>query len=108
VPTLAPNRDDARSTMLLPMTRQPEEPQQAESTGPRALLADVVGVAKMLDRSPTSIRRDDKAGNIPRPVSVGGAKKWRIAEILAWVEAGCPKRRHWELMNKPTRLLKAG
>jgi predicted DNA-binding transcriptional regulator AlpA len=72
------------------------------------LLIDADGLARMLDCSPTSVRRYDKAGRIPRPVPLGGAKKWRLAEIVAWVNAGCPKRRDWDVMRKPARLAKVG
>jgi predicted DNA-binding transcriptional regulator AlpA len=93
--------------MILPMTGRAEIGSGAVQPGSTALLIDVVTLAKLLDRSPTSVRRDDKAGQIPRPVSLGGAKKWRLAEVVAWVEAGCPKRRIWDLTFKPAGLRKA-
>jgi hypothetical protein len=52
----------------------------------------------MLRRSPRALRTDDRRGVIPRPVRVGGSKRWRRAEIEAWVEAGCPSREEWDRM----------
>lgn len=59
------------------------------------LLIDARQVAALLDRSLPSVRRDDAAGRLPAPLSLGGSKKWRKAEIEAWVAAGCPGRARW-------------
>ena len=64
------------------------------------LLIDAKGVAELLDRSERSIWRDDSAGRLPKPVVLGGSKRWRVAEIHAWVESGCPNRRTWEVRRK--------
>ncbi|MHB1157189.1 MAG: helix-turn-helix transcriptional regulator [Phycisphaerales bacterium] len=32
------------------------------------------------------------AGKIPPPVSVGRLKRWRAAEIRAWIAEGCPEQ----------------
>lgn len=40
---------------------------------------------------------------IPNPVRVGGKTLWRRAELVAWVEAGCPCRRIWEASQKGGR-----
>ena len=68
--------------------------------GPAALLIDRGAVAQLLGRSIRSIGRDDSAGRLPRPVTIGGSKKWKRAEIVAWIDAGCPPRSKWEKMNK--------
>jgi predicted DNA-binding transcriptional regulator AlpA len=61
-----------------------------------SLLIDVRALARMLGRSISSIFRDDKAGRIPRPLGIGGSKRWRRKEILLWVNSGCPDRSAWE------------
>ena len=53
-------------------------------------------VAALLGRSVRSIRRDHAAGRLPRPVRLGGAVRWRRAEVLGWIAAGCPGRAEWE------------
>jgi len=72
------------------------------------LLIDIKGVAVMLGRSPRSIYRDDTAGRMPKPIKLGGSKKWRAAELLEWIDAGCPDRRKWEKTRKPSHLAKTG
>jgi predicted DNA-binding transcriptional regulator AlpA len=42
-----------------------------------------------------SLHRDDAAGRLPAALRIGGSKRWRYAEITAWVEAGCPTRAEW-------------
>lgn len=66
------------------------------------ILLSVRDLATLLDRSVPSIERDDAAGRIPAPVWIGGSKKWRRDEILAWVEAGCPDRDDWAYPPKST------
>jgi hypothetical protein len=70
-------------------------------TGRHQLLTSAEGVGLMIDKSGRSVRRLDSAALMPRGVRVGGAVKWRIAEIEAWVAAGCPSRARWEAMQKP-------
>ncbi len=61
---------------------------------PLLVNADVAG--PLCGRSPTSWWRDHAAGRVPRPVKLGGATLWRVAELQAWVSAGCPQRKEWE------------
>ncbi len=62
---------------------------------PHPLLMSVRHLARLLARSVPSLRRDDTAGRLPAAVRIGGSKKWRRDEILAWVAAGCPDRTTW-------------
>jgi predicted DNA-binding transcriptional regulator AlpA len=57
---------------------------------------DITGLSDLLQRSPASLYRDDAAGRLPAGLKIGGSKRWRYSEIVAWVEAGCPCRREWE------------
>lgn len=61
-----------------------------------ALLVDIKQLAALLARSVASLERDQAAGRLPAPVYVGGSKRWRRAEVEAWVAAGCPRRAAWE------------
>jgi predicted DNA-binding transcriptional regulator AlpA len=60
------------------------------------LLIDIRQVAVLLARSVTSLERDQAAGRLPAPLYVGGSRRWRRAEIRAWVAAGCPDRARWD------------
>lgn len=54
------------------------------------LLALLLGVSKR------HIERLDVSGKLPDAVRLGRSKRWRRAEIEAWLLAGCPDRAHWE------------
>jgi predicted DNA-binding transcriptional regulator AlpA len=66
---------------------------------PAPLLIDVAALAVLLCRSPASLHRDDAAGRLPRALRIGGSKRWRLAEVVSWVEAGMPGRREWEVLR---------
>ena len=72
------------------------DPTTPEPAGPAPLLIDIHALAALLGRSVASLERDQAAGRVPAPVRLGGSKKWRRAEIEAWVAAGCPPRREWD------------
>jgi len=60
------------------------------------ILIDSKTTAKLLNVSYRTLFRllDEKA--MPQPVALGSnIKKWRLAEILEWVEADCPPQKHW-------------
>jgi len=57
-------------------------------------------VAALLGLTRTSIHRLRNQARIPRPLKLGGATRWRRAEIEAWIEGGCPCTEDWE---KPRR-----
>jgi len=37
----------------------------------------------------------DQLGKIPQPVRIGRKLFWRREELLAWIDADCPKREDW-------------
>lgn len=43
-----------------------------------------------------TLRSMDAAGKLPKPLRLGGKVLWNVAEIEAWIEAGCPDRETWE------------
>lgn len=54
-------------------------------------------VAEMLATSVRSVWRYRSAGRLPAPVKVGGAIRWRQADIEKWVSMGCPDRKEFEM-----------
>ena len=60
------------------------------------LLIDIDQLSVLLRRSVASLERDQTAGRLPAQVYVGGSRRWRRAEVVAWVAAGCPARTRWE------------
>ena len=66
-----------------------------ESSG---LLIDKKIMAQLLNVSSRTLSRLDDLQAIPAPIRLGVAGsmiRWRLAEILAWMDAGCPLRRSW-------------
>jgi excisionase family DNA binding protein len=39
------------------------------------------------------------AGKLPAAVRLGRAVRWRRAEVVAWIDAGCPDARTWAAMQ---------
>ena len=60
------------------------------------LLIDIDQLSLLLRRSVASLERDQAAGRLPAQVYVGGSRRWRRAEVEAWVAAGCPARVRWD------------
>lgn len=75
-----------------------------EETG---ILLDADTAARLLSISPRTLRKLQACEAIPASVRIGKRiVHWRLAEILAWIESGCPPRSHWayaEHAPKPRR-----
>ena len=48
-------------------------------------------LADLLNISERTLYRLKSTGVIPKPISLGGSVRWRLAEIRTWIEQGCPK-----------------
>ena len=57
-----------------------------------------------LGRSLASVGRDLASKRIPVGFRLGGRRYWLRSEVDAWLSAGCPDAREWELMKKHGRL----
>jgi hypothetical protein len=83
----------------LPLTPHDDDPARAATDAappePTPLLIDIQVFAKLVSRSVPSLERDDAAGRIPAPLKIYHSKRWRLAEIEAWVAHGCPPRKEW-------------
>jgi hypothetical protein len=74
----------------------------SQALAPILVLADVAG--PMCGRSEASWWRDHAAKRVPAPAwRAPGRTLWSVAELRAWVEAGCPDRRTWESMRDHNR-----
>jgi len=63
------------------------------------LLLSAKDAARRCGTSERTWRTWDAGGLIPRAVSIGRGKFWRAAELAAWVQAGCPPRKAWEIQD---------
>jgi predicted DNA-binding transcriptional regulator AlpA len=55
------------------------------------LLLSAETLANCLQISLRTLWRMRSAGRLPPPIRLGGAVRWRAADIEAWVAAGCPE-----------------
>jgi predicted DNA-binding transcriptional regulator AlpA len=60
------------------------------------LLIDTKMAARLLNVSARTLYRLHQLGATPDPVRIGGKIiRFRLAELLAWIEADCPPKKHW-------------
>jgi excisionase family DNA binding protein len=74
----------------------PADDRPADGAGLSPLLVDARCLAGLLGVSLRSIRALDRAGKLPAPIRVGRAVRWKLSEIHAWADSGCPPRTTWE------------
>jgi excisionase family DNA binding protein len=55
-------------------------------------LISIDELAQLLDLSTRSVWRLRSAGQLPEPVRLGGAVRWRLDEVKQWIADGCPAR----------------
>ncbi len=80
---------------------EPSKPAELGELPPLTpLLVDIRQLAVLLTRSETCLHRDDAAGRLPKALRIGGAKRWRLSDVQAWVAMGCPKRSEFEARQK--------
>jgi predicted DNA-binding transcriptional regulator AlpA len=65
------------------------------------LCVDADELAVMLNVSARQVHRLNDKGDLPAPVELGGCTRWVLAEIRAWLRAGCPPRRSWSWSGSP-------
>jgi excisionase family DNA binding protein len=46
-------------------------------------------VAELLDVSIRHVWRLADSGRMPRPVKLGGSRRWRAEDIKVWIDEGC-------------------
>ncbi len=60
------------------------------------LMVDAKVMSQLLNVSSRTLSRLDDQQAIPAPIRLGNTMvRWRLTEILAWMDAGCPLRRNW-------------
>jgi predicted DNA-binding transcriptional regulator AlpA len=99
MPGLSIHRVD-RPLSVADSTLDPSTVEVAPVVVLQPLLLDIGALAALLARSVPSLHRDDAAGRLPAAVRIGGSKRWRYADITAWVELGCPSRADFEAVRR--------
>ncbi len=57
------------------------------------VMLTVEDMGRLLNCSARSIYRLAEAGRIPRPVRLGGLRRWHRPMVERWLDAGCPMPR---------------
>ncbi|MAT38731.1 MAG: hypothetical protein CL946_03925 [Ectothiorhodospiraceae bacterium] len=57
---------------------------------------DTAELAKMLGVSERHIANMDVQELLPAPVRLGRLKRWTVANVEAWLAAGCPDRKTFD------------
>jgi len=57
-------------------------------------------VARLLNISTRHVWALHSSGRLPRPVALGRARRWNVADLRDWLAAGCPSRSEWERMRE--------
>ncbi len=63
---------------------------KVSTTTEPARLLDVGAVAALLGVSSRHVYRLADGGRMPRPLRLGGARRWDRAAIDDWIASGCP------------------
>jgi predicted DNA-binding transcriptional regulator AlpA len=75
---------------------------------PDRLLVAAVDAAALCGVSRATWLRQHSAGRVPAPVRIGRRTLWRLDELRAWIDAGCPDRDTWQTIRttgrRPLRL----
>ena len=77
--------------------RPPHLPGDQPTSAPvvEPLLLSARDLAAILRFGLRTIRSMDAAGKLPAPIRIGGSVRWRLDELRAWLDAGCPDRETW-------------
>ena len=70
---------------------------------PAPVLLDVHGVAALLAIGWRHVLRLRDSGKLPAPLKLGASVRWRQADVLAWIDAGCPTCRTGSTRGTPRR-----
>ena len=54
------------------------------------VLINAEELARMMDVSERTLWRLLSGGKVPQPVRIGRNTRWRLAEVMEWIERGCP------------------
>ena len=76
--------------------RLPEGANERSNSSSPQLLVPAKEAATMCSKSLRTWRAWDAAGWVPRPIRIARSTLWRVEELRAWIEAGCPRRDEWE------------
>ncbi|MDR1612087.1 MAG: helix-turn-helix domain-containing protein [Planctomycetota bacterium] len=63
------------------------------------LLIDARETATLCGMSRAAWHKQLASGRIPCPVKIGRLSRWRRRELESWIDAGCPARQKWDVLQ---------
>ncbi len=72
---------------------------QLQQKGRTCQLLSAKQLGARLSLSKRQIFRLNSCGKIPAPVRIGGSVRWAESTIAAWLQAGAPDRRRWQMLR---------
>jgi predicted DNA-binding transcriptional regulator AlpA len=94
------NTDVDRLDAVLATLREIRDTLKNKSEEPAPLVVGTRGLCNILQTSEATVHRLRSSGKLLKPLELGSQLRWRVAEVNAWVEAGCPELRTWEALRK--------
>jgi predicted DNA-binding transcriptional regulator AlpA len=64
------------------------------------LLIDTKTLARLLSISKAHLYRLQADEALLAPIQIGHVKRWRLTEVLEWIDAGCPPQNVWNAMRQ--------
>ncbi len=62
-------------------------------------LLSSLSVSKILGLSCRTVHRLNSSGLIIKPLRISGSVRYLESELMAWIEAGMPRRSEWQAMK---------
>lgn len=72
---------------------------RTQNDAPDRLALPAPDTAKLLGISERHLWSLSASGRLPAPIRLGRSVRWRLDELRAWLDAGCPPRDRWEAMR---------
>lgn len=76
-----------RVELLARASNCPSVPAASHARPKTSTLLTGAEMAELLTCDPRTLRRWELAGEVPKAIHIGGAKRWRGGEVAAWLEA---------------------
>ncbi|MDD3586351.1 MAG: helix-turn-helix domain-containing protein [Thermoguttaceae bacterium] len=61
-----------------------------------SILLSTPHAAELIGCSKQALRNWHLFGRVPVPTMIGNRLYWKRAELIQWIDAGCPNREEWK------------
>ena len=69
----------------------------------QVLVLNAKELALVLGISSRQVWRLNVMGKLPKPIRLEGSVRWKISEIVDWIDSNCPDLKTWEQMKGVTK-----